>query len=83
MSEDDILLDLARAEGENNQRLAVNRVGCAVCNALATMSDPVKLAVESALAGTIGRDKLVTILTNHGYAVGRRSIERHRQEGHS
>lgn len=78
-----LLAELAEAEAANNQRIAVNRVGCAMCNALAKMEDPVKEAVEAALTGTIGRDKLVTILRSHGYDVGRRSLERHRQEGHS
>jgi hypothetical protein len=76
--DDAILADLAVAANANIQARP-----CQMCEALAEMSDPVRGAVKSALGGTIGRDKLVTILTNHGYAVGRRSIERHRQEGHS
>jgi hypothetical protein len=76
--ESSLLADLAIAANANIQARP-----CQMCEALGEMSDPVRGAVKSALGGTIGRDKLVTILTNHGYAVGRRSIERHRQEGHS
>ena len=56
---------------------------CDVCIMLEGMSDPLKEAVKSGLAGTIGMSKLVLILTNFGYEVGRRSIERHRREAHT
>lgn len=78
MSDDALLADLAAAETENTQGRP-----CQTCEALAKMSDPVREAVKVGLAGTIGRDKLVTILNRHGYTVGRRSVERHRQEGHT
>lgn len=76
---DHALLDaLRRAEAGNTQARP-----CQVCAVLASMSEPVAKALRSGLAGTIGRDKLVAVLNNHGYTVGRRAIERHRQEGHS
>lgn len=78
----DILADLAEAEAANNQRLSRNRISCPVCRALESMDDRVAEAVREALGGTIGRDRLVKILVAHGYDVGRRSLERHRQEGH-
>lgn len=65
------------------ERANMHNPGCQVCEALAIMSEPVKSAVMSALAGTIGRDKLVTILTQSGYDVGRRALDRHRREGHT
>ena len=72
------LADLAAGEIAN-----VHSRPCQMCDALAEMSESVQAAMKAALAGTIGRDKLVTILTRHGYTVGQRAIERHRQEGHT
>ena len=77
-SQDGLLEALRQAERENTQVRP-----CQACEVLASVTEPVKSALETALAGTIGRDKLVTILRSHGYAVGRRAIERHRQEGHT
>ena len=56
---------------------------CAACDALAAVSESVRGPLADALAGTIGRDKLVTILHAHGYNVSRRTIERHRREAHT
>jgi hypothetical protein len=76
---DHALLDALKvAESENPHRR-----DCKMCVALTQMSDPVQQAVRAALAGTIGRDKLVAVLAAHGYPVGRRALVRHRQEGHS
>lgn len=74
----DLMVDL-------NEALIANRtiVPCPACEAIASVSENVRGPLADALAGTIGRDKLVTILARHGYKVGRRAIERHRQEGHS
>ena len=77
-AEDGLLEALQQAEDENTQARP-----CQVCKVLASVSESVANALRSGLAGTIGRDKLVTILTDHGYTVGRRAVERHRQEGHS
>lgn len=76
--EDDLLADLAAAEEANT-----NTRPCQVCVVLTSVSEPVRAALEAGLAGTIGRDKLVTILTRRGFTVGRRAVERHRQEGHT
>lgn len=76
--DDSLLAALKVAAAENTQGRP-----CRMCVALEKMSDPVRGAVEAALGGTIGRDKLVSVLAAHGYDVGRRAIERHRQEGHS
>lgn len=73
-----LLADLATAEQAN-----MHARDCQMCDALEKMSESVQGAMRAALAGTIGRDKLVTILNRHGYTVGRRAIERHRQEGHT
>lgn len=79
-----LLADIRQAEADNNQRLGYRRVGCAVCNALREMAPDVRIAVDQAIsARTIGRDKLVAILKSNGYDVGRRPLERHRDEGHT
>lgn len=74
---DALMADLAQAESEN-----VHSRGCQACDVLEATTEPARTAVRAALDGTIGRDKLVTILSRHGYTIGRRAIERHRQEGH-
>ena len=77
-TDQDLLAALAVAEKQNP-----HKDGCAVCIMLTGMSDPLRQAAQAALAGTIGRDKLITILRNHGHEVSRRSIERHRREAHT
>lgn len=85
ISDAGMLAELAAAERENNQRLAQGIYGgCAVCDALGRMAPEVQEAITIAISRrTIGRDKLVTIMQRNGYEVGRRSLERHRNEGHS
>jgi len=78
MSDQDLLAALQVAERENP-----HTNDCKVCSALRSMSDPVKAAALRAIAGTIGRDKLVAILAQNGYPVGRRHLERHRREAHT
>lgn len=77
-ADDSFLSALAAAAAENP-----HSPRCKMCVALEQMSDPVREAVQASLGGTIGRDKLVSLLAAHGYDVGRRALERHRQEGHS
>lgn len=78
MSNDDLLDDLAAAERAN-----CFSASCQACAALAEAPEEVRPALESALGGTIGNEKLSKILRRHGYTVGRRAIIRHRTEGHS
>lgn len=75
----DLISDLSAA-----RRLAVDGLPCAACEHLATLAaGPERDALRDALAGTIGVNKLAAILRAHDIPVGRRSIERHRKEGHS
>ena len=80
MSEKDdaLLAELQAAEVAN-----IHGRDCQVCEALPRISNPVRVAVERALAGTIGEQKLADILTRNGYPTGRRAVKRHRLEGHS
>lgn len=78
----DPLIDaLATAE-----RRAVNGYDpdqCQACDAIRDASTSErKEALQSALAGKIGADKLSAILKGQGINVGRRHIRRHREEGH-
>lgn len=73
-----LIEDLAKAEDENTVRRP-----CQMCSAIdAEPDDVTRVALIRAAAGSIGRDKLVLILRQHGLTVGRRAIERHRTEGH-
>lgn len=72
-----LLADLAQAEHAN-----VHGRECQVCVALAEMAESARIAVESALAGTIGERRLAEILTRNGYPAGRRAVANHRREGH-
>lgn len=75
--EEALLQDLSRAEQAN-----IHARACQVCAALDLIeSESARKAVEAALAGTIGRQKLADILTRNGYTVGRRAVQTHR-EGH-
>lgn len=78
MSDSSLLADLDAA-------LIANRTvrRCDACQILAEVSDEARGPLASAMAGTIGRDKLVAIMARNGYSLGRRAIERHRQEGHT
>lgn len=77
MSDQDLLTELNKAERANGSILS-----CPACEALAAMSPDVHAAVERALGGTIGEEKLAAILTKSGYPTGRRAIRKHRK-GHS
>ena len=79
MSDESLLADLDAALVANGSKKV-----CRACEALAAVGESVRGPLADALAGTIGRDKLVTILRAHGHPeVTRRVIQRHRQEGHS
>lgn len=54
---------------------------CSVCKCLEEADPRAKAALEAALAGTIGRNRLAAILTNNGYPTTWRNIERHKK-GH-
>jgi hypothetical protein len=54
---------------------------CGVCSALADAGSDTKEALESALAGNIGRNRLARILSNRGYPTTWRTIESHKK-GH-
>lgn len=72
--------DLIAAEYRNTK--AVDRP-CRTCQVIAGLETPeAREVLRRAAAGTIGRDTLVAILARNGTPVGRRDIERHRQQGH-
>ena len=73
-----LLRDLDRALIANGTKKV-----CPACETLAAVSESARGPLADALAGTIGRDKLVQILRAHGHDVSRRVIERHRKEGHT
>lgn len=73
-----LLDDLDRALVANGSKKV-----CPACDVIAAASESVRGPLSDAMAGTIGRDKLVQILRAHGHDVSRRVIERHRQEGHT
>lgn len=77
---DPLIDEILAAEVENTQARQ-----CQVCTALLDISDPDRYdAVERAVGGTIGAQKLSVILTrNLETPVGRRAIDRHRAEGHT
>lgn len=80
MAADELLDALAAAERE----AVPGGTDCQACDAVRTAATPErKEALERALAGTIGRDKLVPILQGQGINVGRRHLTRHRQERHT
>lgn len=76
--EKSLLEELGRAEQAN-----MHARSCQVCDALEAMSEPARVGVRRALAGTIGERTLAEILTSNGYPTGRRAVARHRLEGHS
>lgn len=74
-----LLEDLTAGEQKNTMARP-----CQMCEALKSIEDEeTRIALTRAASGTIGRDKLAQILHRNGLPVGRRAIERHRQEGHS
>jgi hypothetical protein len=78
----DELLD-ALAEAERASALFTSGGSCQACDAIQAATSPErKEALTRALAGTIGRDKLVPILQAQGINVGKRHLVRHRQEKH-
>jgi hypothetical protein len=78
-----LLGDLAAAE-----RAARGETSCGLCQIVERHSGDERAALESAAGGTIGERKLTELLAKHGLrdnngnAVARRTIERHRKEGH-
>lgn len=77
MTDDQLLAQLAVAEGEN-----IHARPCQVCTALKAMTNQARTAVEAALAGTIGEKKLADILTANGYPTGVRAVRSHRKDNH-
>lgn len=63
---------------------AVNFRGrpCRACEAVRMLHGERREAVERALSGTIGEQKLAAILSSNVTQVGRRDIHRHRTERH-
>lgn len=59
------------------------RDGCSMCIFIRRETDETtRSALTDAAAGSIGRDKLLAIFKSHGIPVSRRTLQRHRQEGH-
>lgn len=77
-NDENLLEQLGKAEQAN-----IHARPCQVCDALEAMSEPARVGVTRALAGTIGERTLAEILTSNGYPTGRRAVARHRLEGHS
>lgn len=79
MIDNSLIKDIERAEVENG-----TRPHCDACDLIDRLrnTDPFE-AVSRALGGTIGTSKLSAILTKNGHPVGRRAIQRHRDEGHT
>jgi Na+-translocating ferredoxin:NAD+ oxidoreductase RnfG subunit len=78
INDDRLLAELGTAELANQHGRE-----CQVCTALTNMSESARISVQRALAGTIGEEKLATILTRNGYPTGRRAIRNHRRQDHS
>jgi hypothetical protein len=77
MSEiDPLLAEIQAAEATSRYR------PCQACEALALLSPERKIAVQRALGGTIGADRLAAILTKNVAPVGKRAILNHRKEEH-
>jgi hypothetical protein len=58
--------------------------GCGLCEYILAQEDKETQArLRSAAGGTIGRDKMIAILKKHDTGIGRRTVERHREEGHT
>jgi len=77
-----LLEDLREAEG------ALTRAGltdtCLLCEYIrATEDEETREALTACAAGTIGRDKLAAILKRQATGIGKRTIIRHREEGHT
>lgn len=73
-----LLEDLQRGEVESARALP-----CPLCEYIRATEDEVtREALASAAAGSIGIQKLTAILFKHGTGIGRRTVERHRNERH-
>jgi hypothetical protein len=55
---------------------------CKACKAIEEAPEDSREALRSALAGSIGRDRLAVICKRNGLDVTRWAISQHRQEGH-
>jgi len=75
-----LLDDLKTAKAETDGDV---RRQCQLCLFVqAEQDDETKQWLASAAAGSIGRDKFVAILQKHNTGIGKRTVARHRQEGH-
>lgn len=73
--------DLQQAERETAGERART---CPLCEYIQSLDPgPTQIALMSAAAGTIGIRKLEAIMQKHETGVGRRTITRHRKEGHT
>lgn len=82
-----LLDDLERAQRDTDGSRGTH--GCRLCRWLDTLDENVQGAARRAAAGTMGVAKLAAVLKKNGAtdpesgeSVGRRSIEKHRREGH-
>ena len=55
---------------------------CKACRAIEEAPEESREALRSALAGSIGRDRLAVICERNGLDVTRWAISQHRQKGH-
>jgi len=73
-----LLDDLKAAQAETN-----GDKPCPLCLLIDSEQDEeTKQWLTGAAAGNIGRDKLVAVLAKHQTGIGKRTVTRHRQEGH-
>lgn len=74
----DLLSDLLRGESESRRDRP-----CPMCDYIKRQTGQTKEALERAAAGTIGINKLAAILRDRDTGIGRRTVQRHREEGHT
>jgi hypothetical protein len=55
---------------------------CPLCRLIKDTEEPLKSTLHAAAAGTLSKEAFVRIMQKHETGVGRRTVERHRQEGH-
>ena len=73
-----------RADLEDALRRSTKIRTCSLCDFIRSVEDETtRRALTSAAAGTLGRDSLVNLLRKHGTGLGNRTVERHRNEGHT
>lgn len=55
---------------------------CPLCEYIAATEEPLRSTLQAAAAGTLSSEAFVRIMQKHETGIGRRTLARHRQEGH-